>query len=529
MGKHREAPEMEQLSLFPERNHSLTGEVVPPGRERFLAGRPERLFIGEISLRQYLEDAGKGWVIRFRQRLFEQDATTFFEKYRSTGRKPYHPFIILGLILYGIQLGRWSLRELEDLAKLDLGAWWICGGLQPDHSTIGDFINQHADVLTEEFFVQLTSGLVKRLGISSGTVAGDGTVIEAASSHFKMLKREATERELQKAEKETGRSSERTKKLRTALEAVTTRDAQRKRKGRGKHPAKVCPDEPEAPLQPRKDKVYRPSYKPSILADKNRLIVGQHVHPNSEMASVKPLLDQYQNVFGTLPKASLWDGNYNTFELLELSISMDMDVICGVAPGKAPRSKKQIPKTDFTYDEIKDEYECPQGQKLKYRKSGQMNGRPYREYQCQVCGVCKQRTKCTKSKQGRSIIRYDAEELKEAMQEVLKQPAAKKLLKRRKVLVEPPFSELQYRQGLRRFRRKGLEKVRVEASLHCIAYNLRRAIRLEEADNHVGVAIVSAYVNENGLNRLQIGIICPRIGLFVIVSKSLFITFLVRV
>ena len=89
----------------------------------------------------------------------------------------------------------------------------------------------------------------------------------------------------------------------------------------------MCPDEPEATVQPRKDGVMRPSYKPSILADKNRLIVGQHVDPNSEMASVVPMLEQYRGVFDSLPMTSLWDGNYNTFEMLELSISTDMNVL----------------------------------------------------------------------------------------------------------------------------------------------------------------------------------------------------------
>jgi hypothetical protein len=48
---------------------------------------------------------------------------------------------------------------LEGLARRDAGAWWLCGGHQPDHSTIGKFIVLHGEILTEEFFV----GLVKRI------------------------------------------------------------------------------------------------------------------------------------------------------------------------------------------------------------------------------------------------------------------------------------------------------------------------------------------------------------------------------
>jgi transposase len=266
MGKEHEVPRTDQLYLFPKESRPLDKHTEPPLPDRFKAGNPERLFIGEEPLQNYLIDSGKGWVIRFRAMLFEQDVSGFIEKYKSTGRNPYHPFLILGLILYGAQMGRWSLRQLEDLAKLELGAWWICGGLQPDHSTIGDFIHLHSELLTEEFFINLTSNLVKQLGVSSGSVAGDGTVIEAASSRFKMLKREAAEEALAKAKKESGENSETTKKRQTALETVEERDRKRKRKGRGKNAAKVCPDEPEATVQPRKDGVMRPSYKPSIRA-----------------------------------------------------------------------------------------------------------------------------------------------------------------------------------------------------------------------------------------------------------------------
>ena len=45
-------------------------------------------------------------------------------------------------------------------------------------------------------------------------------------------------------------------------------------------------------------------------------------------------------------------------------------------------------------------------------------------------------------------------------------------------MVEPVFAELRERQGLKRFHRRGLAGVKVEFSLHCIAYNLKRAQRI---------------------------------------------------
>jgi hypothetical protein len=68
-------------------------------------------------------------------------------------------------------------------------------------------------------------------------------------------------------------------------------------------------------------------------------------------------------------------------------------------------------------------------------------------------------------------VRYQGEELKEAMAQVLSQPAARAKYQRRQAIVEPCFAELRERQGLKRFHRRGLAAVRVEFALHCIAFN----------------------------------------------------------
>jgi len=482
MGTQRKIPQTAQLDLFCGRGEDQSEEMTQACPEgRFLCGDPHEIFIGDRSLEKYLIESGKGWIIRFREHLFQQDISPFLWAYKPLGRKPFHPFMMIGLILYGTQQGRWSLRELEDLARLDLGAWWICGGLPPDHSTIGDFINLHSALLTEEFFIALTSDLVKSLRLSQTMVAGDGTVVEAVSSRVSMLKQEAARQALEQAEKESGADAERTTRCRTVLETVTARNEERKRKGRGQAEARVCPDEPEAVFQPKKDGLCRPSYKPSILADRHRLILGQHVDGASEMAAVAPMLAQYQGVFGGLPSCSLWDGNYNTFEMLGLSVSLEMDCLCHVETDPTDESKDSFSKAEFRYEEKDDVYRCPAGRLLVYRKSGFLKDRPYREYQCRDCQGCAFRKDCTKSKTGRSVIRYEGEELKEAMRNVMAHPVARRRLRYRKAMVEPVFGDLVHRQGLRRFHRRGLKKVRLEFALHCMAYNLRRTVRLEQA------------------------------------------------
>ncbi len=58
----------------------------------------------------------------------------------------------------------------------------------------------------------------------------------------------------------------------------------------------------------------------------------------------------------------------------------------------------------------------------------------------------------------------------------MQHPAAKKAFKQRKAMVEPVFGYLRTVQGLNRFRRRGLASVKLEFSLHLLAYNLSRVV-----------------------------------------------------
>jgi hypothetical protein len=104
---------------------------------------------------------------------------------------------MLGLIVYGILNRQWSLRELEGLARRDVGAWWLRGGHQPDHSTIVKFIVLHGKVLTDEFFVILVKHFAARLRLGPTLTAADGTIIEAAACRFHLLRVEAAQQAAQ--------------------------------------------------------------------------------------------------------------------------------------------------------------------------------------------------------------------------------------------------------------------------------------------------------------------------------------------
>jgi len=471
-------PETAQMQLLEP------GPVVSkPDREvdyddDFINPSPQIIFFGDQRLRDYLIDCGLEWVIRLRELLEESDFSEFKAGYRSTGRKAIHPVVVLGLIIYGIIEGKSSLRQLESLASRDLGAMWLCGGLRPDHSTIGKFINRFSGVLTEKYFIELTRMLLSKLSMQSGDVAGDGTIIEAASSRYKLIRLEAAREAAERAQSEAQKAKE-------VAQIAEERAAKIKNIGRDPGKMKLSPVEPEAVNQKMKNGSRRPSYKPSVFANEFRMIVGQSVEPSDENASVGPMLDQYESIHRSKPSCAIFDGGYHNYTVLRLALELELNVLCpsGCADGgewDKRSTKGRYGKKQFRYDEQRDIYICPEGRELyRYGSVLKKRGQNCVCYRCKECDQCKRRAECTTDKKGRSISRFEVDAMKEAMVMVFENVRARKAYSRRKAMVEPVFSRLRTDQNLNRFHRYGLGKVRVEFSLHCIAYNLKRAIRLE--------------------------------------------------
>src|SRR5262249_38334945 len=152
----------------------------------------------------------------------------------------------------------------------------------------------------------------------------------------------------------------------------------------------------------------------------------------------------------------------------------NIDVLCPTGRATSEHSWERragrggrYPKQAFQYVAERDVYRCPGERELIYeQRKVDAFGRRYRLYRGTRCGDCALRERCTESRYGRPLTRYEGEELKEAMTQVLSQPAARATYLRRGAIVEPCFAELRERQGLKRFHRRGLKPVRVEFALH---------------------------------------------------------------
>ncbi len=448
------------------------------------------LYIGTTPLRTYLQTMKIREPFIIRKLLNRQDWQSFEDTYAASGRAPYAPQLMVGLVLYGILQGKTSLRELEQLARTDVGCMWVTGGIYPDHSIIGRFIQQHGERLAGEFFIALTQHVLKKTGSHTRQVAGDGTLVESAASAYRLLKQEAVEREAVKKRSKANdkpnnrRLAKRAEQAEKAHECLEERIAKRKSQGKSAKHLVISRTDPEAVVQPvKKTKASLPSFKPSVLANEKRVITGFAVDPSSETKVLDDMLTMTESVGGESVETLLLDAGYHTNGVINAAIERDINLLCpegsfDKSQSLLKQSEKKFPKSSFAYDERTDSYRCPQGEQLQPRNRYQGSDKypAYVVYGTKACEDCPLKSRCTKSPKGRKIKRYAGDEAKEALRQVMSQPKAQVVYRKRLWMVEPVFSVLKGKQQLNRFRRRGLANVRIEFALHVLAYNISRLL-----------------------------------------------------
>jgi len=132
-------------------------------------------------------------------------------------------------------------------------------------------------------------------------------------------------------------------------------------------------------------------------------------------------------------------------------------------------------KADFRYIRSKDEYRCPAGQRAIWRYTRIEDGLTIRKYWSSACPRCAIKSQCTTG-ENRRIARWEHEDVLDKMQRRLNRtPRASRI---RRQTAEHPFGTIKAWMGATHFLTKTIPRVSTEMSLHVLAYNLKRAMRI---------------------------------------------------
>ena len=116
------------------------------------------------------------------------DLKAFYARYAGSGARnqPFHPAMMVKLLVYGYATGVFSSRKMERRLHEDLAFRMLGAGNFPRHRTIRDFRALHLSALSD-LFVQVVR-LAREMGlVKLGTVAIDGTKLQANASRHKAM------------------------------------------------------------------------------------------------------------------------------------------------------------------------------------------------------------------------------------------------------------------------------------------------------------------------------------------------------
>ena len=217
----------------------------------------------------------------------------------------------------------------------------------------------------------------------------------------------------------------------------------------------------------------------------NGFVVSWSTHQNrNDNGTLIPHYERYQRFFGKLPDSTGADSGYGNQENYEfLKKNHIQNYIKYPLFHKEQTKKFKLMKYNWQnmiYDEINDNFICPESKKLEYIKTREDKTetgfvQESRVYECSECDSCPHKIECTKSK-GNRQIRFN-KKLWQLKQEAKRNLMSKKGIEmrgKRAEYSEGIFGQIKWNMSFKRFLLRGLENVDLEWGLLCFALNIKR-------------------------------------------------------
>jgi len=438
------------------------------------------------------------------------DLSAIEETYSDLGSPGYYPKMMLKVLFYGYTQGVRSSRKIEAKLYEDNAYRFLAANGQPDHGTISLFRKEHLAKL-EEIFAQIVI-LCDGLGmVKLGDISIDGTKTKADAGRSSLYTKEQIKKlkekirevldDAESIDKEEDKKYGRTRgynempeklidpkarqkeieklkkkllKIKKAEEIIDIKQSEAKNKEekeRIKNRTSNTTD-PDANLMKMKDGSYKMANVQ--LATSNQIILSYDVNSDAnDKNSLPKMIDKTENITNHKVEEIKADSGYFTKDGIKYCNGKEINAYIP-DPLKSKEEKEErenrIPKYDrknFKYDSEKDEFICPEGKKLVFRK----HDKGCTKYIGTACPGCPVKNECTKSKYRNLTIDPELEEFITEMRAKLNSDEGKRKYMERFSDVEPVFGNLKLNQGFNYFLCRGTPMVLIELGLQSISHN----------------------------------------------------------
>src|ERR1700690_3007993 len=169
--------------------------------KQFRPWNPDQSFLFPPAPRDWLPE---GHLVYFLLDVVPQmDLQPILQPYEAEerGQRPFHPVMLLTLLLFGYATGTISSRRLMARCETDVAFRVIVGEDIPDFRTISDFRKRHWTAL-EGLFVDVLKLCAKAGLVKVGRIALDGSKVKANASRHKAMSYDYMLKEEQRLKKE---------------------------------------------------------------------------------------------------------------------------------------------------------------------------------------------------------------------------------------------------------------------------------------------------------------------------------------
>jgi len=453
----------------------------------FRCYEPDQYLLLPPDLRQWLPE---GHLALFVSDVVDElDLSEVFAEYEKgdgRGYPPYHPVMMVKLLVYGYSIGVVSSRRIERATYEDVAFRVLAANQHPDHDSIAGFRKRHLQALAGLFLQVLRlcekAGLVKL-----GHVATDGTKIRANASKHKAMSYGRMAEAEKKLEAEITALLEEAQRIDDAEDALHGKDKRgdelpeelQRRESRLKkiREAKAALEEEAREAAKQKAAEARAKIEErKRTAEETGRRPGGH-DPKVPVPDLAVPDEKAQKNFTDPESRIMKDGATKSFEQCynaQAVVDAHAQIIVAAEVVQTPTDKQQlVPMLEAVEQNL--------GRKPEQASadSGYFSSSAVTSQRLDGIELFVPPDKVKHSDPVEAApepVPHDASVI-EQMRHKLRTTLGRQIYGKRKAVVEPVFGQIKEARGFRRFSFRGVKAVQAEWSLVCLTHNLLKLFR----------------------------------------------------
>lgn len=431
--------------------------------------------------------------------------------YSRIGQPAIDPVVLIKMLIIGYLFDIDSERQLVKDIQVNLAyRWFIKYDIDekiPHHSTISQTRRRkfsHSTIF-QDIFDNIVMQCIEKGLIDGSTIFTDSTHIKANASMDSLKKILITPKEfIDQLEKNSEESSEKETESSTEDKNDDETDKTDKKKKYSNLTHRSCSD-PDSRLFTRKGKpkgLYYLEHRSGVEAGYTTdVFITPGNLQDCEVYIDRLKIQKEKFNFNILNGVA--DQGYGIGRIYEELTKMRINAYI---PYRHKESKKEgmYSRHDFEYDEKKDIFICPAGETLSRSKNpSKDNCYKYNGKKSFCNDQCQFRKKCTTGKGVKGLSRSIYQDYVDIQLKKKRTKEWKRMLRKRKTLIEGLFGDAKSNHGLVRAKMRGIKKVQEQSFMTATVQNIKRMIkdikRLEKIKENQLALIENKFNYQNSL------------------------------